>query len=239
MNLSFKILHNLKYLYKNNPLLYRLWFFVYRSRSGFKLDMINNKTKVLFDGYPRSGNTYALFLIRKIFDRDKIAHHFHSIAPIKISLKKKIKIIIIIRHPLDAVSSLYLKKFEKKTNLPKKIDKSLINVLIKDYIIYYKYVNKYQSNFYLVNFNYLIENPISTIEKIKVYIDGFITQKEINIISENKDKKFGSNSILGSSTPSLQKNSLKKNIKKKIRNSLYYNNCLNIYNKILEDENIN
>ena len=229
----------MRYIIKNNPFFYKIWFKFYRNNRGAKIKMINSNTKLLFDGYPRSGNTYALFLIRKIFNREDVAHHFHAVAPIKIALKLDLKIIIIIRHPLDAIASFYLKKFEKKLKVPKEVNVKLMRVMVQDYIAYYSYVEKVKENLFILKFDSLINSPEITMKKIQILMNGYVDDKKESLITENKDKIFGSKSILGSSKPNKEKEKLKDELKIVISKIPKYIFCLEMYNELLEDENIN
>ena len=104
----------LRKLFMSKPFFFYLWYKLYRSKKKLKPKWFNKETTFYFDGYPRSGNTYMIFLMKEIYDEKNIIHHFHTIAPLKVALKKKIKSLIIIRNPIESVSSSYLKKFEKK-----------------------------------------------------------------------------------------------------------------------------
>ena len=81
----------MKKLLKSNTFLFKLWFHLYRKNRGRKPSYFNKNTKLYLDGYPRSGNTFAVSLIKGIYGKEFIVHHLHAIAPIKIPLKKKKK----------------------------------------------------------------------------------------------------------------------------------------------------
>jgi len=94
-------------LFKSNPALFWLWFKLYRSRKGVRIKWFNKETLFIFDGYPRSGNTYLFHLLKEIYSETQMVHHFHTVASIKIAKQKRIKILILIREPLESISSNY------------------------------------------------------------------------------------------------------------------------------------
>ncbi len=227
--------NSLRILFTTNPYLYFIWFKVYRSNRGLTIKWFNNQSKIYFDGYPRSGNTFLAHLMRAIYDDKKIIHHFHAVAPLKIAFKKYIKSIIIIRDPKDSISSNYLKKHELKV-LPEKPNLRLLQMMLNDYIVYYKFIYKNINKVHLVKFNDLISNPESTLLKIDNYLDNYSNISEEDklkdCISKRKTIKFGAKSKLGSSLPSKQKEDLKSVIKKELKSLKGFTEAENIFSKI-------
>lgn len=100
----------LRNLIKSSPFLFFLWYHLWRKNRGVKIEYFNKQTVLYLDGYQRSGNTYSLHLIKTIWPSIKFIHHFHAIAPIKIALKKNLPVFILLRDPLNSISSRYLKE---------------------------------------------------------------------------------------------------------------------------------
>lgn len=98
-------------LLSENKLLYTLYFHFYRKHRGIRPSWFNAETKIYYDGYPRSGNTYLHHLFRNLFSDNYSVHHLHKVAPIKIALKKQLPTFILIRNPKDAIPSYYLKHY--------------------------------------------------------------------------------------------------------------------------------
>lgn len=205
--------------FKSNPFLFWFWYKSYRSKNGLKINWFSDKTDFYFDGYPRSGNTYLLFLLSGIYKNNHIVHHFHAIAPLKIALGKDLKSIIIIRNPADAISSNYLKTFEK-SKLPESIDRELLFTLTKDYTNYYRYVFKKLDQLMLIDFKKLITEPENTIILINRYLDRLCDLNDKNIeqiLIKRKEMSFGSKTELGSSLPNETKDKLKLHIKESLK----------------------
>lgn len=73
--------------------------------------MVTAKTRITIEGYPRSANTYAVYAFKHVNDLqwDEIGHHLHVQAQIIRSVKYKIPVILLIRHPLEAVRSMVVR----------------------------------------------------------------------------------------------------------------------------------
>jgi len=62
------------------------------------------------DGFPRSANTWVYYQLQLAFPDCQIAHHVHSWQQFMFSRLLKIPSVLILRHPDDAIQSLYTKK---------------------------------------------------------------------------------------------------------------------------------
>jgi hypothetical protein len=63
---------------------------------------------ICVEGFPRSGNTYAVSLLSIFSDKMIVNHHTHSLSSIRWSVFFKIPTYIIIRNPLDSVLSYHV-----------------------------------------------------------------------------------------------------------------------------------
>ena len=236
-NYSLEINHFLRKQFQSQPLLYYFWFKLYRSNGGIKKQWFDKRISFYFDGYPRSGNTFMAHLINSIYDNEKILHHYHVIAPLKIALRNKIKSIIIIREPQECISSNYIKKFEK-TKMPLQINQILLQNLLTDYIVYYEYIKKKYDEVYIVNFNKLVSHPERTLLNIDIFLNnlsGIKNEKDfLEKISKVKSISFGSKSKLGSSLPNLDKEKLKIEIKNNLTDLNNFSSAENIFNDLVK-----
>ena len=57
------------------------------------------------EGYPRSANTFTVDMIKGSNPRLVIAHHTHDVDNIRLALLFRIPTLVVIRNPLDAVTS--------------------------------------------------------------------------------------------------------------------------------------
>jgi hypothetical protein len=84
-----------------NPLLADL----YTRLDSSKLTQITEKTELVIEGCPRSGNSYALAAFRYANEGVPIASHRHSPTAVRTGLKHKLPVIVIIRQPRDTIGS--------------------------------------------------------------------------------------------------------------------------------------
>jgi hypothetical protein len=69
--------------------------------------VVSAKSEVVIEGFPRSGNTFAFLAFRMAQEREiEIAHHTHAPAQIKAAVRMGLPVLLIVRTPLDALSSL-------------------------------------------------------------------------------------------------------------------------------------
>lgn len=67
------------------------------------------KTDLVIEGYPRSGNTFTVDMIRilqKTPPRIKLAHHSHSASNVRLGILLEKPVLIPLRQPIDAIVSL-------------------------------------------------------------------------------------------------------------------------------------
>ena len=181
----------------------------------FKL-LLTSDIDLYLDGYERSGNTFLKFLIVTLFPDKKILSHLHKIAPIKIMLKREVPTFILIRSPLEAVTSNYLKHFSK-TGLPSKIDENILQMRLKDWIIYYSYVKNNLSRLNLVPFEDLISYDNSIMNEFYIFFEEnkpenlpvLVAQLEL----EFKKNSTGAKEIYGRGYPTKEKEFKKSELK--------------------------
>ena len=123
-----------------------LFIFFYRFK--YKLKVVNQDTDLVIEGFPRSGNTYAVasFLIAQP-EPTIIASHIHEPAQVIYAVKNNIPCIVIIRKPKDAIISLIIR--EKSISLKE---------AIKMYISYYTTLLPYKNRFVIAHFSQVISN---------------------------------------------------------------------------------
>ena len=226
---------NLKILLGKNLFVYKLFIKYIAKRKNL---FVVPETDIVIEGFPRSGNTFAVALFKVTQKKNiNIACHRHEIGHIKLALNLKKPIIVLIRNPEDAVISLYLRE---NVNL---------STGFKYYIDFYK--NLLKPNIYrkilFINFNNLINDPINLLKKTskKFNIDLEIPQKidieEIKnkVISmdmdEFKNTTKNKNIDLRISLPTNSKKLIKNSIKKDIRDSKKLYSLLSEANEVYKE----
>lgn len=223
----------IKEIVESNPFLFNIWYHLYRKNRGVKVNYFNPKIMFLLDGYPRSGNTFATSLVKKIFGKEVLIHHLHAIAPIKISLKQNIPSFILIRDPQEAITSYYLKIFAlKRKDIPNQIDLTLLKQLARQYCIYYEYVKLNENKICIINFEDLIENPNNFVDIInkRVYNNSFeISALEI----DNAVGSYGgAKDKYGSSKPNAEKEKVKQILKVELIKLPLYQKAVDVYHTL-------
>jgi len=71
--------------------------------------LISSSTKIVFEGFPRTANTFALqaFLLSQQgrVTKEQVAHHIHKVSQILLAIEYKIPVVLLIRDPASAVLS--------------------------------------------------------------------------------------------------------------------------------------
>jgi len=231
-----------------------MYFHLVRKNIGIKPPWFTKTTDIYFDGYPRTGNTFLSHLLRNVLYNLESVHHLHSVGAIKIALIKKIPCYILVRNPLDAIASNYMKHYSsKKEGLPRQIDTEILNEKLEDYIRYYDYVLKNMNKLNIIEFQDLINNPLKIITNISEDLDESFDPKDFKYAliyyykdeeelkkipkdykSKNKDggkNTGGAKDKLGSSLP----NSFKVKTKKELSHCISQQQRANVAKQIFSD----
>jgi hypothetical protein len=71
---------------------------------------VSRTTEIAIEGYPRSGNTFAVVAFRQAQGRAiEIAHHLHAAAQIKRAARLDVPAMVLIREPSEAILSLMVR----------------------------------------------------------------------------------------------------------------------------------
>jgi len=229
------IAYHFKKLAKENKYLFWLWFTVYRKNKGTKISYINKDTNIYIDGYPRSGNTFFIHLVKELFPFINSVHHLHAIAPLKIAMNKGIPIIILLREPQEAIASNYLKKYSlKKSVLPENLNVSLINDLTKEYIDYYYFIEKI-SGVNIFDFVSFINFPTKAMIEVAKIINSEINTDTLDKQVKKAVQKFGgAPDPLGSSKPSQLKEYHKQKVKNYLETMDIFPEPMKIYHRLYQ-----
>jgi len=106
--------------------------------------MVTRRTRITIEGYPRSANTYAVYAFKHVNELqwNEIGHHLHVQAQVLRSIKYKIPVILLIRHPLEAVRSLVVRH-----------DFIPVDEALEDYFRFYSDLYPLRENFVIADFD--------------------------------------------------------------------------------------
>jgi len=118
--------------------------------------LVNRDTELVIEGFPRSGNSFAVTAMRLAHEKPmRIAHHFHVPAQIIYACRRRIPVLVILRKAPDAVIS-------QKIRTPSgKLDQGL-----RDWISFYERILRYRDEFVLATFEEVTEDFGTVIERI-------------------------------------------------------------------------
>jgi len=212
----------------NSPYLFPL-FYLSESR---KKSIIRSDTEICIEGFQRSGNTFFNFSFRRWNRNSKRAHHLHAAGQVVKAVGLGIPTIVLIRKPIDAVSSLLIKD----------LNLSVGNAL-KSYTEFYDRLSPYRKQFVVGKFVDVIDQPGNLIKRIN---EKFDSNFKFEILSEGEKEKFklkiqegnkrrkATASWERSSVPSEAKEIAKSKIKDSIENHTNYAEVLRVYRSIVE-----
>ncbi len=191
----------------------------------YKDRKVNRQTQICIEGFQRSGNTFFKRLFSSHNKNVKVAHHNHSSASIKKAIKRGIPIIVLVRHPLGAISSLIA------------WDNSLsICIALKAYRMFYQPLMSLKAHFWMLQFEHFIDDPISHVNSINLRFDTSF--EKVNFSKEEfqsfKQKTANStNSPFDSPLPNEEKENRKARIQKDILSHRDYPKTIRVYQNFI------
>ena len=159
-----------------SPVIFSL---AYRLLGKQKKLAVRPDTEIVIEGFPRSGNSFAVLAFEVSQATPvKIAHHLHAPAQVIRAAKFKIPCVVLIRNPIDAVSSLVVRE-----------SCISIDAALREYICFYGHIDPFRQHFVLAVF----ENVISDYGTVVAMVNQqFGTDFEIfQHSAENVQKIFG------------------------------------------------
>ena len=181
MNAVGKMLQTLIVFFRQKTFLYCLYH-----RLRFPSFMVRRSSEFVIEGYPRSGNSFLEAYLRLLVEGKKkneefhFGHHVHSAAQVRLGVRLKKPVVVLIRNPEDAVVSNFLYR-NKKWNM---------EVLLREYLLYYEEVKKVISGVSIVDFcdltfdsSLAVSRVCDTIGFVSVN-KGFSKERIMHIVEE-------------------------------------------------------
>jgi len=118
---------------------------------------VSRDTELVIEGYPRSGNTFAVHAFRLAQNRPvKIAHHLHVPAQIMRAARFDIPTLVLIREPESVVRSMMLRHgFLRPADA------------LRGYAMYYRKILAYRDSFVAARF----EDVIDTLDRVIEHVN--------------------------------------------------------------------
>lgn len=142
-----------------------LFFGAYSARRRYRGLLVDRTTRLVIEGFPRSGNTFAVFAFKYAQARDvRVAHHLHAPAQVIRAVGWGVPTLVLVREPMEAVLSLMLRdaRFSAERAL-------------RYYISFYETVAAYRDGYVLGSFEDVIQDYGAVIERINArFGTGFV-----------------------------------------------------------------
>lgn len=144
---------------------YEIFFYYFKWRHPERV--ISDDTEIVIEAAPSSGNSFAVQAFKIAQNREvRIAHHQHLPFQVIKACQKGIPCLVIIRNPLDVLSS-YLSRFYLK---PESLEAIFWGNLILNYWIrFYNTIFPYKDKFFLCMFDEVTKNYGEVINKLNKF----------------------------------------------------------------------
>ncbi len=203
----------------------------YSSIKRYKRLLVSAETDLVIEGFPRCANSFSIIAFESVQKKNlNIAHHLHSVSQLKAGIKYKIPVLILIREPLGAISSLLTRD-----------PKISVSQAIEEYIEFYGYVCRKMNSVVIADFKLITSNYCMVIEALnhrfsKNY-DQYINDKANDelVFAEidrlNADNEAGDIGQLA--RPSVEKKILNNVHKERVRNERLFASAQDVYSQIV------
>jgi hypothetical protein len=121
----------------------------------FSNRIVDSRTEICIEGFPRSANSYFYHVFTRFNPAVRVAHHLHVAGQVERSCRRRIPTVVLMRDPLDAVSSLLV----ADPDLPPRL-------ALASYIRFYERIWAWRSSFVLALFQDATERPETVIGRL-------------------------------------------------------------------------
>lgn len=113
---------------------------------------------LLLDGYPRTANSYAYNFLTHFHDDVRCVHHSHASATLKMARRFGTPSVVLVRDPLDAVTSNLIRS------------EASLAYLEAHYDQYYGYVQDHADDVTVVPFETVTQDPVGFLEIVEAEV---------------------------------------------------------------------
>jgi hypothetical protein len=111
-----------------------LFYNFYRMRPSYRHLLVDRRTQIVIEGFPRSGNTFAVVAFQQAQPESvRIAHHLHMPAQVVLAAQWGIPTLLLVRKPTDAALSWVI----REPGVP-------IRQALKHYVSFYEKAAQYR-----------------------------------------------------------------------------------------------
>lgn len=215
-----------------NPWLYH----IYGIKHNLRPLLVNRRTQIVIEGFPRSANTFTFSLFNKANPDVKVAHHTHLSGQIIKAVNLGIPAVVLVRNPQDAIASFLIFIYESNFE-----EEKLLLLSLKYYINFYKSILPYKAGYIIAPFEQVIQDFNSVVKRInkRFSTDYSIIDEDLRSAGNKvlKEIEKYSPSSLKACCPTPEKSSLKDYFIKQIchpKNKHLLQEAETIYNQFLQ-----
>jgi hypothetical protein len=143
-----------------------LFYNFYRLKPSYRDLLVDRRTQIVIEGFPRSGNTFAVVAFRQAQPQSvRVAHHLHMPAQVIRAAKWGIPTLLLARKPTDTTLSWVI----REPRLP-------IRQALKHYVSYYEKAAEYQDALVVGFFEEVTRDYGAVLERVNAkFGTGFST----------------------------------------------------------------
>ena len=183
-----------------------LYFALYRFKQGHSDLLVDRNTDICIEGFPRSANSFTVSAISTAqSERIKISHHTHVSANAIRSCTLGIPTLILVRNPLDAITSLTALRLQTRNMSPHEARESgtiSLTLQANAWIAFYESLLPYRNQFVIAPFPSVINDLGPVIERLndtfKIDLNVFDhTRANVESLHEERGYHAGPNEQRG------------------------------------------
>jgi len=128
----------IKHVVANHPIILFQFYRVISPNNFNNACVVRNGVEIVIEGFPRSANSFAVIAFNLAQGRKvPCAHHLHVEAQILKGIQLGIPVIVLIRHPADAISSLLIRDGGSAKEHARRYIKFYSNaLLVREYVVF-------------------------------------------------------------------------------------------------------
>lgn len=128
----------------------------YIKRFGINAGVVCKESDIVLEGYPRCGNTMAYVSFVLAQRRPVcVAHHVHGPAQVREGIRMGVPVVVLVRNPVDAVSSLLVRD-----------DRICAGEALKNYIRFYGPLIRCRNQFVIAPFGQVVSDFGAIIDRV-------------------------------------------------------------------------
>jgi hypothetical protein len=133
-----------------------LFYCFYRLRPGYRNLLVDRTTQFVIEGFPRSGNTFAVVAFQQAQRESfRVAHHLHMPAQVLLAARWRIPALVLMRKPTDAVLSWTIREPQVS-----------VQQALKYYVSFYEKIAEYRHAFVVGLFEEVTQDYGAVLERV-------------------------------------------------------------------------